>query len=94
VRVQEGHGHRSSRYQAFRINFLLKVDFRDFFPSLKGEDVVSMLRQNAVLLREVATDESDYDVIRRFVCRDNYPTIGAPTSPVLSNLIFFGFDQD
>jgi hypothetical protein len=55
---------------------------------------VSMLRQNAVLLREVATDESDYDVIRRFVCRDNYPTIGAPTSPVLSNLIFFGFDQD
>jgi RNA-directed DNA polymerase len=83
------HAIRHSGY-----NFLLKLDFREFFPSLRGEDIVAMLRENSGLLREVITDESDYDVIRQFVCRENRLTIGAPTSPVISNLIMFGFDRD
>jgi len=29
-----------------RNNFLLKVDFRDFFPSLKGEDILQLLQEN------------------------------------------------
>jgi len=46
-------------------NYLLRVDFQNFFPSLKGSDVV---------------------------CRFNELTIGAPTSPKLSNAIMFDFD--
>lgn len=83
------HARRHSKY-----NFLLKVDFRDFFPSLRGGDVVSILRRNSALLERVVSEESDYDVVRRLVCRDNRLTIGAPTSPIISNLVMFDFDHD
>lgn len=75
-------------------NFLLKLDCRDFFPSLQSRDVVSILRENSRLLGELVTDESDVDTIRRFVCRNDHLTIGAPTSPIVSNVIMFSFDRD
>lgn len=74
-------------------NYLLRVDFEDFFHSLKGSDVVSVLEANRHRLADVALTDADINLIRQIVCRLDCLTIGAPTSPLLSNAIMFEFDE-
>jgi len=74
-------------------NFILKVDFADFFPSIRGTDVVRLLRANQDRMAGTVVGSSDIDLVRRLVCRDDRLTIGAPSSPLLSNLIMFEFDE-
>ncbi len=73
-------------------NYLLKVDFQDFFPSITGEDVEQLLRANRARIHPVALNEQDYRIIRQLVSRNDRLTIGAPTSPVLSNAVMYDFD--
>lgn len=74
-------------------NYLLRVDFEDFFPSLKGSDVDAVLRAHQQRLANVNLTNQDIDFIRLIVCRHGRLTIGAPTSPQLSNAIMFEFDE-
>lgn len=75
--------------------FLLKMDFRDFFPSITAEDFEAFLagREGINLSRE--------DIVRlkkilfwnrrregRLVM-----SIGAPSSPMLSNILLYDFDK-
>jgi RNA-directed DNA polymerase len=73
-------------------NYLLRVDFQDFFPSLSGSDVVAVLAANRRTLTDVELTDADITLIRQIVCRFDCLTIGAPTSPLLSNAIMFEFD--
>jgi RNA-directed DNA polymerase len=75
-------------------NYLLKVDFKDFFPSIKGIDVSLMLRTNSKLLQGLISGPADVEIVRQFVCRAGELTIGAPSSPIISNLVMFGFDEE
>jgi RNA-directed DNA polymerase len=75
-------------------NYLLKVDFKDFFPSIKGIDVALLLRANARLLHGFISGPADVEVVRQFVCRGGELTIGAPSSPLISNLVMFEFDGE
>jgi RNA-directed DNA polymerase len=76
-----------------RYNFLLKLDFRDFFPSIRSADIVNLLRTNVRVLGDVLTSASDYETISLIVCRHGNLTIGAPSSPIISNLVMFEFDR-
>jgi len=74
--------------------FLLKMDFKDFFPSLKASDFKVFLKKNKTNLDadEIAT-----------LCQilfwtpkgktDLLLSIGAPTSPMLSNILMMDFDR-
>lgn len=73
-------------------NYLLRVDFQDFFNSLSGADVVTVLEANRHRLAEGKLTDSDISLVRQIVCRFDSLTIGAPTSPLLSNAIMFEFD--
>lgn len=75
-----------------RSNYLLKVDFQDFFPSVTGTDVTALLRENSSRLSGVVSGPVDLQVIRRLVCKNDRLTIGAPSSPSLCNAIMFTFD--
>jgi len=75
-----------------RNNFLMKVDFRDFFPSLKGEDILQLLQENRGRLAHVVNDENDLNFVRSVVCRHNRLPIGAPSSPIISNALMYDFD--
>ena len=73
-------------------NYLLRVDFQDFFPSLKGTDVVAVLRANQPTAAATGVTAQDIDFMRKILCRFDSLTIGAPTSPQISNAIMFECD--
>jgi len=88
---RSGMGIADNAKQHLKNNYLLKVDFSDFFPSLKHKDVKTVLE---LYLENNTTDitEFDIDIILQIVCKNRALTIGSPSSPVLSNAILYDFD--
>lgn len=72
--------------------YLLKLDFRDFFPSIKAVDFLRHLRRHTEL------DLEDRRLLAKLLFRSNKRTkalelsIGAPSSPAVSNTIMYEFD--
>jgi len=79
--------HRSSSY-------IVKLDFKDFFTSIKGDHIKSHLMRHL----GGALTEQDIDDIIRICCirhKNGSPlclSIGAPSSPLISNSIMYEFD--
>lgn len=78
--------HKNKRY-------LLRVDFADFFPSVKGVDVSNLVRKRAALV-PIRISEKDVKIIEAIVCKDGHLTIGAPSSPAITNAILYDFDRN
>lgn len=78
--------HASARY-------LLKLDFTDFFPSLKREALEHCLAQRT------AYSETERWMLGNLLCRRNKRnstyqlSIGAPSSPLVSNYLLYEFDM-
>ncbi len=74
--------------------FLLKMDFKDFFPSLKASDFRTFLKKNKANL-----DNEEIEALCQILfwmpkgTNDLSLSIGAPTSPMLSNILMMDFDQ-
>lgn len=73
--------------------YLLKLDFKDFFPSIKAEDLAEHT------LRHLKLDVMDQVALSQLLFR-KVPSeaklslsIGAPSSPFISNAVMFGFDE-
>lgn len=90
---RKGRGIFSHALVHSRHNFLLRVDFRNFFESITGADVEQVLEHNAVSLPELIRPQ-DRRVVRALVCKGDRLTIGAPSSPVVSNAVMFQFDTE
>ena len=73
---------------------ILKMDFKDFFPSIKPRDWSAYCKQNGVLNDSVDIHLTSLLLFQRpkgsSVLR---LAIGAPSSPFLSNALMFDFDQ-
>lgn len=89
---------RSIRYNAaqhVRNSFLLKMDFRDFFHSIVPEDFSGLLINR--LSSEIDEDEMLF-LQRLFFWkpRGKPPclSIGAPSSPFISNAVMYPFDEN
>ncbi|MDX6527870.1 MAG: hypothetical protein QOH41_160 [Blastocatellia bacterium] len=89
---QKGSSIRLNAAAHVANNYILRVDFQDFFPSLTGSDVVTLLQANRDKLTDVELTDADITLVRQIVCRFDCLTIGAPTSPLISNAIMFEFD--
>jgi RNA-directed DNA polymerase len=78
-------------------NCILKLDFENFFPSIKVADWEKFAKRNPVL----GVDLRDIKIYSQLLfwgetARSRQPrclSIGAPTSPAISNLLLFGLDQ-
>lgn len=73
-------------------NFTLRIDFKDFFPSFSASDVANFLSR-ASRQSELELNEQDIEFIARICTRHGRLTIGAPSSPLLTNLMMFDFDK-
>jgi len=73
---------------------ILKMDFKDFFPSIIKNDWTKYCRKNCVI-----TDHDDLDITSSILFRKPKGggrlqlAIGAPSSPILSNILMFEFDK-
>lgn len=70
--------------------YTLRMDFKDFFPSFSQGHVSLFLK--ASNFSEVM-DDADIEFVSKIVCRNGGLTIGAPSSPILTNSMMFPFDQ-
>lgn len=71
-------------------HFLLRVDLASFFNSITANDIDSYLRSRAAGTED--WDNCDRSLFASFVCRWDRLTVGAPTSPALSNALCFDLD--
>lgn len=72
--------------------YLLRIDLKDFFPSITAQDVDQLLRNRNDVLSTLSLDDFDRYLIVSLVCRYGSLTIGAPSSPAITNTILFDFD--
>ncbi len=71
--------------------FLLKMDFESFFDSIKESDVRDFIDERCDLI-DVDWDDADTDLLVKLVCFNGRLTMGAVTSPLISNAICYQLD--
>ncbi|MCG9915757.1 MAG: retron St85 family RNA-directed DNA polymerase [Phenylobacterium sp.] len=72
-------------------NYTLRVDFQDFFSSFRSEDVGRFLSvSNQKLNFDIRLE--DISIITKIVSRHGRLTVGAPSSPMLTNIMMYDFD--
>jgi hypothetical protein len=84
--------HNAAAHQRNRV--ILKLDFEDFFPSITVRDWDRLLRARRPEAIE-AGDARYYRLVLFWGQQSSTPrclSIGAPTSPALSNIIMYGLD--
>jgi hypothetical protein len=92
---EQGIGHNAARHR--HGNVILKLDFRNFFPSILTRDWANLCRRHPVEGIEIA-DLTLYSKILFWggIPRSITPqflSIGAPTSPFLSNILMYEIDE-
>ena len=84
--VDHASVHASNRY-------LLKMDFKDFFPSISGADFLKHLKKYSDLSSQDSKILARIFFWRPVGERKLRLSIGAPSSPAISNTILFDFDE-
>lgn len=92
-----GRSIRDHAAQHVHSNFLLRLDFRDFFPSIAHRWILDFLvRQSESGVLDL--DRDSIDAVMRVICRSSKVdqslalSIGAPSSPAISNAILYEAD--
>lgn len=93
VAYREGLGIKENAIAHVNNQFLLKMDFSDFFPSIGPQDLILHIKKH----KGQISREDAYAVKKLFFwARKKDPThrlsIGAPSSPFISNTLLYEFD--
>lgn len=72
--------------------FTLRMDFADFFPSFTLNGVVRFVEHKNVEM-SLGLSSKDIQFVGRIVSREGFLTIGAPSSPTITNAMMYDFDE-
>ena len=75
--------------------YSIRMDFRNFFPSIKFEDIKLTLEASD-LSNQYSLSEEEYELIRKacFTKETDGLAVGAPCSPTISNTVMYDFDTE
>jgi RNA-directed DNA polymerase len=82
-----GSSIRKNAERHLRSAFTLHLDFEDFFPSFRRNHIVDFLKDST------AFSVRDCEFVASILTRNECLTIGAPSSPIISNVMMFDFDH-
>lgn len=74
-----------------KTNYTLRLDFELFFPSFKSVHIRKFLE--LLPSREFSLSARDIAFLTRIFCRNGGLTVGAPSSPKLTNVMMYSFDH-
>lgn len=89
---RKGSGILSNAMRHVATRFTLRIDFKDFFPSFSSENVRKFLDFQNVE-RNLDLTLEDISFVTNIVSRNGRLTIGAPSSPILTNAMMYSFDE-
>lgn len=72
--------------------YLLRLDLRNFSPSITRQDIELYIRENSSEFPE--WDDDDVNLFCALLCRYHRLTIGAPSSPSLANALCRSLDRE
>lgn len=85
--VKNAGEHKNSLYS-------VRVDIQDFFPSIRTDDLLRVVKQNAPTLPDFVQESGFTDIIRRGCFdRDGRLPIGYSTSPAIANAVMYDVDR-
>jgi RNA-directed DNA polymerase len=82
-----GKSVKTNALAHLRKRFVLNIDLQEFFPSITERRIIGVLESLSIESRVAA-------IIATLCCHKNRLPQGAPTSPVLSNMICFRLDKE
>lgn len=89
---QKGASIKENALRHAGSSYTIRLDFTDFFPSFDANSISQYLTQYAEVTR-IPLSKQDIDFVVRIFCKDGRITIGAPSSPKITNAIMFTFDE-
>lgn len=89
---KKGSGIRDNAEHHRYTRYTNRYDFKDFFPSFEASLVMLFVREQAKALG-IDLTERDLNFIVNIVCRHGRLTIGAPSSPAITNAMMYNFDD-
>ncbi len=88
-----GSGIKQNAYKHVNSLYTNRYDFSGFFPSFKRPLVARFLDEELPKIG-ISTTSQDIDFVCDIICRNDRITIGAPSSPALTNAMMFRFDLE
>jgi hypothetical protein len=88
---QKGRSIRENALRHAGSAYTLRLDFKDFFPSFDAASIRHFLEETATS-NGLNLSPEDIDFIIKILCKDGRITIGAPSSPKITNAMMFKFD--
>ena len=82
----QGRSVKSNAMTHLRRRYIINIDLKDFFPSITEKRVFG-------LLQSIGVDDGVAKIIVRICCNQEHLPQGAPSSPIISNMICFRLDK-
>lgn len=89
---RKGTGIRENAERHRQTKYTNRYDFSSFFPSFSQDRVLHYVSEQSKNLG-IELTQRDLDFVGNIVCRHGRLTIGAPSSPAITNAMMFEFDR-
>ena len=89
---KKGSNIRQNALRHAQTNFTLRMDFQNFFPSFSMENIQDFVREQNGRMN-LRLSPNDLEFVASILTRNGFVTIGAPSSPSITNAIMCEFDK-